>query len=140
MTNTTNILLWLARIVAAIIMLQTLYFKFRGEPESIYIFTTVGIEPWGRYGTGVAELIASVLILIPRTSWIGAGLGLGIMAGAILSHLTILGIDVQNDGGYLFFLAVAVSGCSALILFLTRNQWIPIVLGFLPGQRKTTIL
>lgn len=139
MKNPANILLWIARLVAAIIMLQTLYFKFLGEPESIYIFTSVGIEPWGRYGTGVAELIASVLILMPRTSWIGAGLALGIMGGAILTHLTILGIEVQGDGGYLFFLAAAVAVCSAVILYLTRNQWVPVMMGFLPGQRKTTI-
>ncbi len=139
MNNPINILLWAARIVAAIIMLQTLYFKFRGEPESIYIFTAVGIEPWGRYGTGLAELIASILILMPRTSWIGAGLALGIMSGAILTHLTILGIEVQGDGGYLFFLAVAVAACSSLILYLTRSQWIPVLMNFLPGQRKTTI-
>lgn len=134
-----NILLWAARIVAAIIMLQTLYFKFLGQPESIYIFTTVGIEPWGRYGTGVAELIASILILIPRTSWIGAGLGLGIMAGAILTHLTLLGIEVQGDGGYLFFLAVTVAICSLLILYLTRNQWLAVLAGLLPGQRRPGI-
>ena len=139
MKNTTNILLWIARIVAAIIMLQTLYFKFLGQPESIYIFTAVGIEPWGRYGTGVVELIASILILIPRTSWIGAGLGLGVMAGAILTHLTILGIAVQGDGGYLFFLAATVAVCSLLILYLTRNQWTPVLTGFLPGQRRPGI-
>jgi hypothetical protein len=139
MNNTINILLWAARIVAAIIMLQTLYFKFLGQPESIYIFTTVGIEPWGRYGTGVIELIASVLILIPSTSWIGAGLALGVMGGAILTHLTILGIEVQGDGGYLFFLAAMVAVCSAVILYLTRSQWVPVLAGFLPGQRRPGI-
>lgn len=120
-------LLWAARLVAAIIMLQTLYFKFRGEPESIYIFSTVGIEPWGRIGTGIIELIASILILIPRTSWIGAIIGLGVMGGAILTHLTLLGIEVQNDGGQLFFYAVAVAISSLAILYLMRQQWLPIV-------------
>ncbi len=139
MKNPINILLWIARVVAAIIMLQTLYFKFLGQPESIYIFTTVGIEPWGRYGTGVIELIASILILIPRTSWIGAGLGLGVMAGAILTHLTIFGIEVKGDGGYLFFLAATVAVCSLLILYITRNQWITVLAGLVPGQRRTTI-
>lgn len=102
MNKTTFYLLWAVRIVAAVILLQTLYFKFLAQPESVYIFSTLGVEPWGRIGSGVVELIASVLILIPRTSWIGAGIGLGVMAGAILSHLTILGIEVQGDGGPVF--------------------------------------
>lgn len=124
-------LLWAARLVAAVIMLQTLYFKFLGQPESIYIFSTLGVEPWGRIGSGIVELIASTLILIPRTSWIGAGLGLGVMAGAIGAHLTILGIDVQGDGGYLFFLASAVAASTSIILFLTRQQWVPVVMGLI---------
>ena len=139
MNKPTIYLLWAARIVAAVIMLQTLYFKFLGQPESIYIFSTLGIEPWGRIGSGIVELIASTLILIPRTSWIGAALGLGVMAGAILSHLTILGIAVQGDGGYLFFLALVVAASSSIILYLTRSQWIPIVSGLFAtvfGGRK----
>ncbi|QDK77553.1 DoxX family protein [Spirosoma sp. KCTC 42546] len=120
-------ILWAARLIAAIIMLQTLYFKFLAQPESVYIFSTLGIEPWGRIGSGIVELIASVLILMPRTSWIGAGLGLGVMAGAILSHLTVLGISVQGDGGYLFFLAIAVAVSCSTILLLTRKQWLPVL-------------
>lgn len=131
MNKPTIYLLWAARIVAAVIMLQTLYFKFLGAPESVYIFSTLGVEPWGRIGSGVVELIASSLILIPRTSWIGAGLALGVMSGAILAHLTVLGIPVQGDGGYLFFLALAVAASSATILYLTRNHWLRVVTGLL---------
>jgi putative oxidoreductase len=112
-------LLWTARLVAALIMLQTLYFKFTGAPESIYIFTTVGMEPWGRYAVGFFELIASVLLLITGVAWIGALLGAGLMAGAILMHLTMLGIEVQGDGGYLFILALIVLVLS--IYVLTQN-------------------
>ena len=90
MNKPTIYLLWAARIVAAVILLQTLFFKFTGASESVYIFSTLGVEPCGRIGSGVVELIASSLILIPRTSWIGAGLALGVMSGAILAHLTIL--------------------------------------------------
>lgn len=107
-------------------MLQTLFFKFSGAEESIYIFTTVGMEPAGRYGSGVAELIASILILIPATSWLGALLGLGVISGAIFFHLTKLGIEVQGDGGYLFVLAVVVFVCCAIIAFISRKQ-IPMV-------------
>ena len=97
-----TILSWFLRLVAAVIMLQTLYFKFTASPESVYIFSTLGMEPWGRIGTGVMELVASLLILLPRTVVLGAILSMGIMGGAILSHLLILGISVQNDGGQLF--------------------------------------
>jgi uncharacterized membrane protein YphA (DoxX/SURF4 family) len=116
-------LLWVARLVAALILLQTLYFKFGGQAESVYIFSKLGVEPWGRIGSGMVELLAGVLLLVPRTSWIGAGLGLGVMAGAILSHLTVLGIDVQGDGGYLFFLALVVALSCGIVLWLTREQW-----------------
>jgi hypothetical protein len=117
-----NLLSWILRLVAAIIMLQTLYFKFTAQPESIYIFSAVGMEPWGRIGTGIAELIASILILIPRTVVIGAGLGLGLMAGAIATHLGIIGIVVQNDGGKLFALALAVFLSCIALLFLHRHE------------------
>lgn len=129
-------MLWAARLVAAIILLQTLYFKFGAQAESVYIFSKLGVEPWGRIGSGIVELIASILILIPRTSWIGAGLGLGVMAGAVLSHLTILGIDVLGDGGYLFFLALVVALSCALILWLTRMQWLPILKSERVNERK----
>ena len=122
MKNTTiNYLTWAARLIAALIMLQTLYFKFTGASESVEIFTRVGMEPWGRFGVGTMELIASILILIPATSWIGAGLAFGLMLGAIGMHLTILGIEVQGDGGYLFFLALLVSICSAFILWVNKE-------------------
>ncbi len=109
-----------ARVMAAVIMLQTLYFKFSGAAESIYIFSAVGIEPWGRFGLGMAEGLASVLLLIPRTAWIGGLLGLGLMTGAIFSHLFILGIEVQNDGGLLFAYACIVFVCCAWVLWHNR--------------------
>ena len=98
----------ISSIAAAIILLQTLYFKFTGAPESVYIFNELGVEPFGRIGTGVLELIISLLLLIKRYSLWGAILGLGVISGAILSHIFILGIEVQNDGGLLFGLAILV--------------------------------
>src|SRR6266487_4655330 len=103
-TVTITVLSWLLRIAAAIILLQTLFFKFTAAPESVYIFTKVGAEPWGRIGSGIIELFAAVLLLIPRTVWAGALLALGVMLGAIVSHLTVLGIEVQGDKGLLFAL------------------------------------
>src|SRR5215510_14864081 len=97
---------WICRIAASVILLQTLYFKFSGAPESVYIFTKIGLEPWGRYASGVVELFASVLLLFPRTTWVGALLAAIVMVGAIGSHLTKLGIAVQNDSGLLFALAL----------------------------------
>ncbi|MDX1953146.1 MAG: DoxX family protein [Verrucomicrobiota bacterium] len=117
---------WICRIVAALILLQTLYFKFTGAPESIYIFTKVGLEPWGRYGSGVAELFAAVLLLLPRTAWLGALLAAGVMAGAVGSHLTKLGIVVQNDGGLLFALAMIVLTTSLATAYVHRHQ-IPLI-------------
>jgi hypothetical protein len=117
---------FIIRLIPAIILLQTLYFKFSAAPESVYIFETLGLEPHGRIGSGIAELIAAVLLLIPKTAWAGAALSLGVISGAIVSHLTQLGIVVQGDGGYLFYLAVVVFIFSAIVLWMNRRQ-IPIL-------------
>ncbi|MCK6618364.1 MAG: DoxX family protein [Cyclobacteriaceae bacterium] len=127
--NTKNIIYWLARLLAAGIMLQTLYFKFTGAPESVEIFTTVGMEPWGRYLVGVFELIASVLLLINTTAWVGGALALGLMTGAIGMHITLLGIEVQDDGGLLFFYAVLVAVCAVVVLWINRATVSAIVKG-----------
>lgn len=116
----------LLRLVVAAILLQTLYFKFTAAPESVYIFQTLGAEPWGRIGSGVAELIVSALLLWPRTIAIGAIGALGVITGAILSHLTILGIEVQGDGGTLFYLALAVFVGSATLAWMHRRE-IPVI-------------
>ncbi|SMP30017.1 DoxX family protein [Chryseobacterium profundimaris] len=113
---------WVIRLVPVIIMLQTLYFKFSAAPESVYIFSKIGMEPYGRIGIGILELIASILIVIPRTTSYGAVLGLGLMLGAIQFHVTELGIDVQNDGGKLFYLAVTVAVFCALLIAIHRQQ------------------
>jgi len=103
-----------------------LFFKFTGAPESVYIFTKVGMEPWGRYGSGVVELIAAVLLMSSCYGWLGSLIALGVMGGAIMSHLTVLGIVVQDDGGLLFSLAITVTVCSLVTLVLHRRQ-IPFV-------------
>src|SRR3954467_3466952 len=102
MSKLALVLSWIARISAAVILLQTLFFKFTAAPESVYIFTKVGLEPWGRIGSGVVELIAAVLLLVPRFTWLGAVIAMGVIGGAIMSHLTVLGIVVMDDGGLLF--------------------------------------
>ncbi len=128
-SKTFMIASWALRCIAAVILLQTLFFKFTGAKESVYIFTTLGMEPWGRIGSGVVELIAAVMLLIPATAGIGAVLALGVMGGAIFSHLTRLGIVVQGDGGLLFVLALTVTGCSLLVAWLRRES-IPVVRNF----------
>ncbi len=122
METTNRILYWIARLLAAVILLQTLYFKFSGSVESRYIFTTVGMEPWGRYAVGIFELIAGAMLMINRTAWLGAGIALGLMAGAIFMHLTKLGIVVMDDGGYLFFLAIIVTISCSYILLTDRHK------------------
>ena len=122
MNSKLNIFAWVLRIAAAGILLQTLFFKFTGAPESIYIFETLGLEPFGRYASGVTELIAAIFLLIPRFNWLGALLALGVMSGAIMSHLTVLGIEVKGDGGLLFTLAIVVFISSAILLFFEREK------------------
>lgn len=128
-----TIVIWILRLAAAVILLQTLFFKFTGAPESVYIFTKVGsgiglnfLEPWGRIGSGVMELAAAILLLWPAFSWLGSVLAIGAVSGAIVFHLTILGIDVQGDHGLLFALAWIVLIASAINLYVVRST-IPIL-------------
>lgn len=127
----TTIITWALRLLAALIMLQTLYFKFTGHEQSVKLFSQLGMEPWGRIGVGVLELIASGLILFPRTTGIGAALGAGLMAGAIFFHLTILGIVFDGDA-WLFIYALTCFVCCAILLLIYRQQ----VLRLIPGFRK----
>ncbi len=115
---------WSLRLIAAVILLQTLFFKFTGARESVYIFSTLGMEPWGRIGSGVAELIAAALLLAPRTVPYGALLSLGVISGAIFFHLTKLGIALTavDDHGELFALAVVVFLCSSAVLAMHRAE------------------
>lgn len=121
-TKSQNIISWVSRIIAAVILLQTLFFKFTAAPESVELFTTLGMEPIGRVGTGIVELIAGILLLVPRTAWAGATISLGVITGAIFSHLTILGINHNGDGGALFTMAVIVFVTSAVALWLEREN------------------
>lgn len=126
LSRNATIVSWACQLAAAAILGQTLFFKFTGAPESRYIFTALGMEPWGRWGTGVAELVAVALLLYPRTSVLGAVLGVGLMGGAIMSHLTRLGIEVQGDGGLLFRLAVTVLVASLVVVALRRRE-LPVI-------------
>ena len=122
---------FIIRLAIAIILIQTLRFKLTGAEQSVYIFEKVGLEPYGRIGIGITELIAGILILIPKTAWLGAVLTLGIIGGAIMMHLTILVIEVPNakgqpDGGILFMMAIVVFILSAITLWLQRKN-IPIL-------------
>ena len=112
---------WIVRLAAAGILLQTLFFKFTGAPESVYIFSTLGVEPWGRLASGVLELVASGLVLYSGTAGLGGLLAAGLMGGAIVSHLTLLGIEIQGDGGLLFGLAWIVFLCGLTTAWLHRD-------------------
>lgn len=120
----------IAGILAAVILLQTLFFKFSGSEESVYIFTQMGIEPWGRYLTGIVEAIAGMMLLVRGLSAYGAAIGLGVISGAIFSHLTVLGIEVMGDGGYLFGLAVAVFVCCVIVLWFRKDDILVFLLKF----------
>jgi uncharacterized membrane protein YphA (DoxX/SURF4 family) len=125
MSSIFLVISWICRIAVAIILLQTLFFKFTGAEESKYIFTTLlgpDLEAFGRIGSGVVELVAAILIVLPRTAWLGSFLSLGTISGAIFSHLTMLGIVVKDDGGLLFALAVTVVVLSAVVLLIHRRE------------------
>jgi len=128
LTPIANRVSWACQLVAALILLQTLFFKFTGAAESVYIFETLGAEPWGRYLSGIAELVAALMLLVPGMAALGGALGAGVMVGAIGSHLTKLGIDVQGDGGLLFGMACVVFLCCVLVVFLRRDS-LPIIGG-----------
>jgi len=121
-----RILSWLLRLTAAFILLQTLFFKFTGAEESVYIFSTLGVEPWGRYASGIIELIAAVMLLVPATAAVGGVLAVGVAAGALMSHLTVLGIEVKGDGGLLFGLALTVLVCGLAVAAIERRN-IPVI-------------
>lgn len=129
-----TIALWVLRLLAAVILLQTLFFKFSASDESVYIFSTIGMEPWGRIGTGIMELIAALLILIPRTTAFGALLAIGLMSGALFFHLTSLGIEVKGDGGLLFIYASLVLVSSAILLFVYQSQVKTLLNSILPKR------
>lgn len=134
--TTVTILYTIARFIAALIMLQTLYFKFTASEESVYIFSAIGMEPWGRIGSGIGELIASVLLLIPALAWLGATMGAGVMSGAIFFHLTTLGIEVMDDGGQLFIYALIVFICSLFVLFVNRKKLIRLISNLLNHESR----
>ncbi len=112
----------ITRLTAALIMLQTLYFKFTAHPDSVYIFTQIGMEPWGRYLIGSLELLSAILLFVPRTTWIGAALGANLMVGALFFHITKLGFVVNNDGGLLCTLALITLFCCSTELFIRRGD------------------
>jgi hypothetical protein len=126
MSKSLTVISWGCQLLVAGILLQTLFFKFTGAEESVYIFTKVGAEPWGRIGSGVLELIAAVMLLVPALVPYGAILTLGAMSGALLGHLTVLGIEVKGDGGLLFGLALTCFVGAVAILVLHRAQ-IPVI-------------
>jgi uncharacterized membrane protein YphA (DoxX/SURF4 family) len=128
------------RLIAAAILLQTLFFKFSGAEESKFIFSSLGVEPWGRWFAGISELVACTLLLLPRTQAFGALAAIGIMMGAVLSHLFVLGVVVQNDGGLLFGLACTVLIASIGVVVLNREAIADLIRqlkGYLTDPKQT---
>jgi putative oxidoreductase len=122
LTRGERITSWICRIIAASIMIETLFFKFTGAPESVYIFSKMNMEAWWRYGQGIWELAASILLLTPRLGWAGGILTLGAIGAAIVSHLTVLGIEIQGDGGLLFGMAIVTFLCGFVVTFIHRHE------------------
>lgn len=126
LSGKANFVSWVSRLIAAAIMGQTLFFKFSAAPEAVALFEKLGVEAWGRLATGGFELLAVILLLVPRTAAIGGALTVGLMGGAIMSHLTVLGIAVEDDGGALFIMAIVTLIAGAITSWLHRTE-LPIV-------------
>jgi uncharacterized membrane protein YphA (DoxX/SURF4 family) len=116
------IFIWIVKLIAVVILVQTLFFKFTGAEESVYIFQTLGVDPLGRIASGIIELIASIFILIPRTTLLGAILAMGTMVGAVFSHIFVLGIVVKDDGGTLFSLAIITLICCLILVYNQKSK------------------
>lgn len=129
--NAKNIISWILRLTVAVILLQTLYFKFTAHPDSVHIFSALGVEPWGRIGLGIIELIIAILILLPKSKIIGMASSLGIILGAVFSHILVLGINVSNDGGTLFTLAIIVLIASTVFLIMHKKELITLTSKFI---------
>ncbi|EMO60802.1 hypothetical protein LEP1GSC133_3581 [Leptospira borgpetersenii serovar Pomona str. 200901868] len=119
--SSKKLLLYCLRTIVAFILLQTLFYKFTGASESVAIFSKLGVEPWGRIGTGILELVVSILLFLPGWNWLGSFLGLGLMSGAVFSHLFVIGIEQDNDGGLLFLLALGNAILCILLLWLEKD-------------------
>ncbi len=130
--KTKQIVLLLLRLTVAVIFLQTLYFKFTAHPDSVYIFTALGAEPYGRIGLGLLELFTAILILLPRTQLFGMLASLAIILGAVASHIVVIGIAIKNDGGGLFILALIVLIATTIFLYLQKNELIKTYQHYLP--------
>jgi putative oxidoreductase len=126
-----NSISWILRLTVAVILLQTLYFKFTAHPDSVHIFSALGVEPWGRIVLGIIELFTAILILLPKFKTIGMSISLGIISGAVFSHILVLGINVSNDGGTLFSLAIIVLTASTIYLIMNKKEIISITTKFI---------
>jgi hypothetical protein len=130
-----SVILFVLSAYIAFVFVQSLFFKFTGSEESIFIFSTlrdwsgIGLfEPFGRWFIGSTELVASILLFLPRTRIFGAGIALGVITGAIFFHLfTPLGVEIMGDGGLLFTLACGVWLAGAAILLIEREQVLALI-------------
>jgi putative oxidoreductase len=129
LTRKQHVITWICSLVAAGIMIETVFFKFTAAPESVYIFSKMGTEPWMRWVQGIWELLASIGLLWPRLRWAGGILTTGAMLAAILSHMTWLGYSIQGDAGLLFGMAIVTFTCGVTVMWTHRHH-IP---GYVPA-------
>ena len=122
LTSKQRIVSWVCSLIAAGIMIETLFFKFTGAEESVYIFSKMHTEPWWRWGQGIWELLASIGLLLPRWRWAGGILTTGAMGAAIFSHMTWLGFSILGDHGLLFGMACVTFVCGFTVLMLHRRE------------------
>lgn len=116
---------WIAQLVAAAILAMTLPFKFSGAEETVRLFDTLGAGSAGRIGSAIMETLAVVMLLTPQLAALGGLLTLGLMSGAILSHIFVLGIFWDGDA-QLFAMAVIAFAAAAAVVLLRRRE-LPII-------------
>ena len=119
----TSLLSFVIRIAISLIYLQTLYFKFTAHPDSVYIFSKLGLEPYGRIGIGMLELIVAILLVLNKTKLLSIIVSLGIITGAIASHLLVIGITIKEDHGGLFTLAIIIFTLNIVLIYLHKTDF-----------------
>ncbi len=134
MNNSSKAISWIAQIIAAVIMGQTLFYKFTGHPQTLEIFQEELNMPNGHYIIGALELLACILLILPQSVVYGAILGAGLMTGAIIAHITKLGWEGER-GALGLYAVLTLTSC--LVVLIVRRRQIPIVKGIISEGELT---
>jgi len=119
--NVKFIMTWILIIPTVLILIYNAYVKLSSSPGAIQLFTGLGLEPYGRLLLGATEIFAALLIVYPPTMKYGAVLGVILMSGVILIHLTKLGIALGGDYSF-FIMGIVAFCCSAALIWISYRK------------------